>query len=81
MRPSSTGAPSSPFLSKRYWGYTVNIDRVGTAPLDKCKITGVRNPLTITRFNREDGTTHAGELVPIVVSQTISISLDCAGHS
>ena len=62
-------------------GYTVNIDRVGTAPLDKCKITGVRNPLTITRLNREDGTTHAGELVPIVVSKTISISLDCAGHS
>jgi hypothetical protein len=62
-------------------GYTVNIDRVGTAPLDKRKITGVRNPLTITRLNREDGTTHAGELVPIVVSKTIGISLDCAGHS
>jgi len=63
-------------------GYTVNIDRVGTAPLDKCIVTGVRNPLTITRLNREDrNKTNPGELVPIVVSKTISISLDCAGHS
>jgi len=63
-------------------GYTVNIDRVGTAPLDKCKVTDVRNPVTITRLNREGGAAgHVGDLVPIVVSKTVKISLDCTGHS
>jgi hypothetical protein len=62
-------------------GYTVNIDRVGTGPLDKCQVTDVRNPLTITRLNRENGTTHGGDLVPIVVSKTIKVSLDCTGNS
>jgi len=25
-------------------GYTVNIDRVGSGPMDKCVVTNVRNP-------------------------------------
>src|SRR4051812_36612289 len=29
-------------------GYTVNIDRVGSAPLEECIVTGVRNPQTVT---------------------------------
>jgi hypothetical protein len=66
----------------QHQGYTVNIDRVGTAPLDECKVTSVRNPITITRLNREDRSAgHVGDLVPIVVSKTIKISLDCTGHS
>ena len=66
----------------QHQGYTVNIDRVGTAPLDECKVTSVRNPITITRLNREDRTAgHVGELVPIVVSKTIKISLDCTANS
>ena len=69
----------------KYWqdqGYIVNIDRVGNAPLDKCNVTSVRNPVTIAYLNREDRTPgHPGELVPIVVSRTIKISLDCTGHS
>ena len=30
-------------------GYDVNIDRVGSAPLDQCVVTSVRNPQDITR--------------------------------
>ena len=30
-------------------GYDVNIDRVGSAPLDQCIVTSVRNPQDITR--------------------------------
>jgi hypothetical protein len=69
----------------KYWqdqGYIVNIDRVGSAPLDKCTVTDVRNPLTIAYLNHEQHAAgHAGELVPFVVSKTIKISLDCTAKS
>lgn len=64
-------------------GYTVNIDRIGSAPLEQCTVTGVRNPQQITRWvsvedqgwgHHDDGDS---ELVEIVVSQSVSISLDC----
>jgi hypothetical protein len=59
-------------------GYTVNIDRVGNGPLSACKVTDVRNPVTVTRTNRTGtGAGNAGELETIVVSKTISVSLDC----
>jgi hypothetical protein len=31
-------------------GYTVNIDRVGTAPLDQCVVTSVRNPQQVKQW-------------------------------
>ena len=56
----------------------VNIDRVGNGPLSACKVTDVRNPVTVTRTNRTGtGAGNAGELETIVVSKTISVSLDC----
>ncbi|MBX7433547.1 hypothetical protein JDV09_15705 [Mycobacterium sp. Y57] len=29
-------------------GYTVNIDRIGSAPIQECVVTGVRNPQQVT---------------------------------
>ncbi len=58
-------------------GYTVNIDRVGSAPLSACKVTDVRNPQTVTRTNREGAGGH--DIETIIVSKTISVSLDCTG--
>ncbi|WP_242639244.1 hypothetical protein [Mycolicibacterium sp. S2-37] len=63
-------------------GYTVNIDRVGSAPLAECVVTGVRNPQTVTEYVRTyDGTTKDGgvdvDVVPIVTSRSISVSLNC----
>lgn len=66
-------------------GYTVNIDRVGSAPLSECIVTSVRNPQTVTRLVRVDnGRRHHGDdddfdLVPVVVSRSISVSLNCTG--
>jgi len=63
-------------------GYTVNIDRVGSAPLEDCIVTSIRNPQTVTklvRVERRDG--HGRDdfdLVPVVVSRSISVSLNCA---
>jgi hypothetical protein len=58
-------------------GYTVNIDRVGSGPIEDCVVTSVRNPNTITRFVRV-GRGKDSALVPVVVSRTISVSLYCA---
>ena len=66
-------------------GYTVNIDRVGSAPLENCVVTSIRNPQTVTqlvRVERRDG--HGRDdfdLVPVVVSRSISVALNCAMHA
>ena len=56
-------------------GYTVTITRIGNGPLDRCKVTDVRNPSTITRTNRS----HPGAsgVTTITVSKTIDVTLDC----
>lgn len=64
-----------------YWeqqGYQVNIDRVGSGPINECVVTSVRNPNTITRLVRVGGN-HGGPsyLVPVIVSRTVQVSLYC----
>ncbi|TXI40077.1 MAG: hypothetical protein E6Q56_05775 [Mycobacterium sp.] len=68
----------------RRQGYTVTLDKMGTGPLSKCIVTSVRNPQTMTQWvpyvgpglGSRDGTF----LVPVVTSQSITISLDCTQH-
>ena len=67
-------------------GYDVNIDRVGSAPIDQCIVTSVRNPQDITRTIRVDnGRDKHGnrdfDLVEIVVRRTITVSLNCDARS
>lgn len=66
-------------------GYEVNIDRVGSARLEDCVVTNVRNPQTETRYVRdyygsrdEDGN-RKSRRVPVVVRKSISVSLNCSG--
>lgn len=65
-------------------GYTVNIDRIGNGPMSKCEVTSVRNPQTVTQWLPYVGPTLGSRdstfLVPVVTSQTISVSLDCSRH-
>jgi hypothetical protein len=63
-------------------GYTVNVDRVGSAPIDDCVVTGVRNPQTVTDYVRVyDGRNRDGsidvDVVPVITSKSISVSLNC----
>jgi hypothetical protein len=61
-------------------GYQVNVDRVGSGPIDDCVVTSVRNPNTITRSVRVGGHNGAPSyLVPVIVSRTVQVSLDCTG--
>jgi hypothetical protein len=61
-------------------GYTVNIDRVGTAPLDQCVVTNVRNPQQVTQWVPYNGPGRDGNrvLVQVVTSQSISVTLNCS---
>jgi hypothetical protein len=61
-------------------GYTVNIDRVGTAPINECVVTSIRNPQQVTQWVPYNGPGRNGDrvLVQVVTSQSISVSLNCS---
>ena len=60
-------------------GYTVNIDRVGTASDQQCVVTNVRNPKQVTQWVPYTGPGARNDhvLVLQVISQSISVTLDC----
>ncbi|WP_418001619.1 hypothetical protein ACNO8X_14925 [Mycobacterium sp. PDNC021] len=57
-------------------GYGVQLERVGVAPMDKCTVQNVWDPIIQTRTDRSTGSTHA---TTIVINKTIRVSLDCTG--
>jgi hypothetical protein len=58
-------------------GYMVNVDRVGSGPLDSCQVTSVRNANTIYQWIRVNQ--RPSLLVPYITSRTVQVSLYCAG--
>ena len=64
-------------------GYDVNVDRVGSGPLDDCVVTSVRNPQTQTTYirdyygRRDAFGNRKYRIIEIVTGQSISVSLDC----
>ncbi|MFN0142642.1 MAG: hypothetical protein ACKVP6_04245 [Mycobacterium sp.] len=63
-------------------GYTVTIDKIGTGPMSSCVVASVRNPQTMTQWvpyvGPGLGSRGSNFLVPVVTSQTISVSLNCS---
>ena len=63
-------------------GYSVTVDKIGTGPISRCVVTSVRNPQTVTQWMPYVGPGLGGRessiLVPVVTSQSISVSLDCS---
>lgn len=61
-------------------GYTVNVDRIGTGPMNKCVVTNVRNPQQVTQWVPYSGPGKDGQrvLIQVVTSQSISVTLDCS---
>ena len=57
-------------------GFDVVIDRVGSAPISECIVTSVRNPQTVTRTIWV-GKGRDREAVTVVVSRSITVSLNC----
>jgi hypothetical protein len=58
-------------------GFDVKLDRVGSAPLNQCEVTSVRNPRERTELVRVGGRDDR-DFVPVVVKRTITVSLDCS---
>src|SRR4051812_26498023 len=58
-------------------GFDVRLDRVGSAPLNQCEATSVRNPRERTELVRVGGRDDR-DFVPVVVKRTITVSLDCS---
>jgi hypothetical protein len=58
-------------------GFDVKIDRVGSAPLDQCTVTNVRNPQERTELVRV-GDRGDRDFIPVVVRRTVTVSLDCS---
>lgn len=82
----------SPFLvieQLQLAGYTVNVDRIGSAPIDECTVTEVRNPQQVTesvavidrdgRHHNDEDNDHDIDVIDVVVHQSISVTLDCTG--
>jgi hypothetical protein len=64
-------------------GYQVQVDKIGTGPMSKCVVTSVRNPMTTTQWVPyvAPGLGDRGTiLLPVIATQTISVSLDCSRH-
>lgn len=61
-------------------GFTVNVDRVGSAPLSECAVTSVRNPQEQTRLIPVDGRGDRNDFVQVVVNRSITVSLDCSSR-
>lgn len=59
-------------------GLDVKIDRIGSAPLDQCVVTNVRNPRERTQIVRVDGPGNRDRFVEVVVARTVTVSLDCS---
>jgi hypothetical protein len=60
-------------------GYDVVIDRVGSAPINQCIVTSVRNPQTVTQTIPVGGRGKGEDrdFVTVIVSRTITVSLNC----
>jgi hypothetical protein len=58
-------------------GFDVKIDRLGSAPLNQCEVTGVRNPRERTELVRVGGRGDR-DFIPVVVDRTVTVSLDCS---
>jgi hypothetical protein len=61
-------------------GYNVTIDRVGSAALEDCTVTSVRNPQEQTRVVRVDGRGDRQRFISVVTNRTITVSLDCSSR-
>lgn len=60
-------------------GFDVKLDRIGSGPLNECVVTNVRNPQERTELVRVDGRDR-DRVIPVVVSRTITVSLDCSNR-
>jgi hypothetical protein len=75
-RPNNRGNAYQTIGELESAGYQVVVDRVGSAPLSECFVTNVRNPQQVTQ-TIPVGEGKDREYITVVVSQSITVSLNC----
>jgi hypothetical protein len=59
-------------------GFDVKINRIGSAPLNQCVVTDVRNPRERTEFVPVLGDDNG--VVPVVVDRNITVTVNCSSR-
>jgi len=54
-------------------GFDVKINRIGSAPLDECEVTDIRNPREQRRLE-----SFGDDVIEVVFKRTITVSVDCS---
>lgn len=75
-QPAQPGSAQRTIGELEATGYDVVVDRVGSAPIDQCIVTSVRNPQEVTQ-TYVVGEGKDRELVTVIVSRSITVSLNC----
>jgi hypothetical protein len=74
--PTTSGDAEQTIARLESEGYDVIVDRIGDGDLAHCEVTGVRHPQTLTQ-TIVTGHDHNRDVVTVVVSKTIHVSLNC----
>jgi hypothetical protein len=74
--PTTSGGAEQTIARLESEGYDVIVDRVGDGDLSQCEVTDVRHPQTLTQ-TIVTGHDHNREVVTVVVSKSIHVTLDC----
>jgi hypothetical protein len=74
--PSGPGTAAETVNSLQAQGFHVILNKIGTAPLDQCAVSGVRPGQTYTRM--DSGAPGAGSsIVTTVTAKTVYVDVDC----
>src|SRR4051812_362442 len=74
--PTTSGGAEQAIARLESEGYDVIVDRVGDRDLAQCEVTDVRHPQTLTQ-TIVTGHDHNRDVVTVVVSKSIHVTLDC----
>ena len=56
-------------------GFDVKVNRIGSAPLNECVVTDIRNPRERTKLVRR-----GDDLIEVVDRRTITVTADCSSR-
>ena len=73
----TTGSDAEQTISRlEAEGYDVIVDRIGNGDMSQCEVTDVRHPQTLTQ-TIVTGHDHNRDVVTVVVSKSIHVTLNC----
>ena len=59
-------------------GFDVKVSKIGSAPLNQCVVTDIRNPRERTELRPVIGSGDDRDFVPVVVDRNITVTVNCS---